>query len=124
MIWRWSLALLMLAHGGIHLLGFLGPAGLSDMDGIPREATFLLDAFEVGSPVLIAFGALWLVAAIGFFAAAIGWITRSAWWRPLAAASAVISTALIVLWWTDAMVGMIPNLIVFAILIWSQRHTV
>lgn len=121
MIWRWLFALLLLTHGGIHLLGFLGPTGIADMEGLPREPTFLLTDFAVGGPVLIAFGALWLVPAIGFIGAAMGVITRQPWWPALGLASAVLSTALVVLWWDDALFGAIPNLIVIALVLW-RRH--
>lgn len=115
MIWRWLFVLLLLAHGAIHLLGFLGPTGLADMEGIPREATFLLADFPVGSPVLLAFGALWLVPAVGFIGAAIGVLARQAWWPPLALASTIISTGLVLLWWNDALAGMVPNLVVLGV---------
>ncbi len=123
MIWRWLFVLLLLAHGGIHLLGFLGPTGIADIDGLPREATFLLADFEVGSPPLVALGALWLVPAIGFIGSAIGVAARQAWWPPLALASAAISTGLVVLWWDDALVGLVPNVIAAAGAIGAlQRH--
>jgi len=122
-IWRWLFALLLVAHGGIHLLGFLGPAGISDIEGLPREATFLLADFDVGSPVLIAFGALWLVPAIGFIGSAIGVVTRQPWWPRLALASAVISTGLVVVWWADALVGLVPNVIVLVVAIAALRRS-
>jgi hypothetical protein len=114
MIWRWPLALLLLAHGAIHLLGFLGPAGIAQMEGLPGRATFLLSDFAIGTPVLIAFGAVWLVAGIGLAGAGIGIATRQAWWPLLAVAATVVSSLLVILWWDDAAVGLIPNLIVFA----------
>jgi hypothetical protein len=115
MIWRWLFAVLLLAHGAIHLLGFLGPAGIAQMEGLPGRATFLLTDFAIGSPVLIAFGALWLVAGIGLVGAGIGIATRQAWWPTLAVAAALMSTLLVILWWNDAAVGLVPNLIVFGV---------
>ncbi len=64
----------------------------------------------------MAFGAVWLVPAIGFLGSAIGVATRRSWWPPLAAAAAVISTLLVVLWWSDAAVGLVPNVVVFGVL--------
>ncbi|HEX2141208.1 MAG TPA: hypothetical protein VHK28_02870 [Candidatus Limnocylindria bacterium] len=115
MIWRWSLAALLLIHGGIHLLGFLASTGLAVVPQISAEPTLLPDDYEVGDQVLVALGALWLVAFLGFAASAIGLGMRRSWWLRLAVASAVLSTFLIVLWWPDAAFGLVPNLMVFVV---------
>jgi hypothetical protein len=64
---------------------------------------------------------LWLVPATGFIGAAICVVTRQPWWPPLAAASAVISTALVVVWWNDALFGLVPNLVVLAVVLSGRR---
>ena len=95
MIWRWLFAVMLLMHGAIHLLGFFGPTGLAEMEGLPAEPTFLLTGEAIGSPVLFAFGAIWLAVGAGFLLTGVGVIARQSWWLPLAAPMALISTS----WW-------------------------
>lgn len=114
---RWLFALVLLAHGGIHLMGFVDITGIGSVEGISGSPTFLLDRYAPGDPVLVAFGALWLVPFIGFVAAAIGLATRQRWWTLTAVAAAVVSLGLTLLWWSDARYGVLVNLLVIGIIL-------
>lgn len=119
MRWSWLFALVILLHGGIHVLGFLAASGIAQVPQLSGRPTFAISDFPVGHPVLIAFGAMWLVAFIGFAATAIGVVADQGWWQALAAASTVISIMLVVLWWDDAKFGILPNLAIIGVLAWT-----
>jgi len=122
-IWRWLFAVLLLAHGAIHLIGFFGPTGLAEMEGLPGRPTVLLTGFAIGSPMLLLFGAVWLAAGAGFLLAGVAVLMRQSWWLPVAAATAVLSTILVVLWWNDAAFGVVPNVVVFALIFLGMRSS-
>lgn len=92
-------ALLLAAHGAIHLLGFVKGFGLAPVAGL-RE------------PISRPAGALWLLAALLFLAtAALLYGAPGRWW--LAAAPAVVlSQALIAGAWADARFGTVANALV------------
>jgi len=99
-----ALALLLAVHGLIHLLGFVKGFGLAPVA-------------ELARPVSRAAGALWLLAAVGFLAAAAllylapGFAGPGRWW--LAALPAlVLSQALVVGAWSDARYGTVANALV------------
>ncbi len=114
---RWLFALALLAHGGLHLMGFIDITGIGSVEGISGSPTFLLDRYAPGEPVLVAFGALWLVPFIGFMAAGIGLATHRAWWTSAAVAAACVSLGLTVLWWADARYGVLVNLLVLGVVV-------
>ena len=72
------------------------------------------------------FGLLWLIPLVGFLAVSWGYLTRQGWWHQLALASAVISLAMIVLWWGGLVVGsaffaLVFDLAVIAVVLWQLR---
>lgn len=95
---RWLIVIAMLMHGVGHIMFFLESFTASPM-GFTDTPWLLPGAFTVTSPVGKAFALLWLVAMLGFVAAAIGLFTRQEWWATLAVASAVISLVVLLPWW-------------------------
>ena len=95
---RWLIVIAMLMHGVGHMVFFLEAFAGSPM-GFADAPWLLPGAFTVTSAVGKAFALLWLLAMLGFLAAAIGLLTRRSWWPALAVASAVISLAVLLPWW-------------------------
>lgn len=95
---RWLIIIAMLMHGVGHITFFLEAFETSPM-GFSAEPWLLPGAFAVTSAVGKAFGLLWLLAMLGFVAAAIGLLLRQPWWPSLAVASAVISLVVLLPWW-------------------------
>lgn len=95
---RWLIVIAMLMHGIGHLVFFLEAFVGSPM-GFTGEPWMLPGAFTVTSPVGKAFALLWLLAMLGFVAAAIGLFTHQEWWSSLAVASAVVSLVALLPWW-------------------------
>jgi hypothetical protein len=96
---RWLIAIAMLMHGAGHIVFFLESFTDSPM-GFSAGTWLLPGAFTVDSPVGKAFALLWLLAMLGFMAAAVGLITRQEWWPALAVAAAVVSLVVLLAWWS------------------------
>lgn len=96
---RIALACLMVLHGGIHMLGFAKGFGFMEVSALKL-------------PIGRTAGASWLLVALGFVAAAVMlFVTPTRWWL-VALPVVILSQVLIILAWSDARFGTIPNLIV------------
>lgn len=101
---RWPLAVLLVAHGAIHALGFIWAFDLAEVEGLGGPS-MIIAGLESGHPAILAFGILWLVAMVGFMIAGVGVALRTWWALPLAGAAAGISLVPTVVWWNDAWIG-------------------
>jgi cytochrome c biogenesis protein CcdA len=95
---RWLIVIAMLMHGVGHIMFFLESFTDQAM-GFSAEPWLLPGGFTAASPVGKAFALLWLLAMLGFLAAAIGLLLRQEWWPALAVAAAVISLVVLLPWW-------------------------
>lgn len=103
---RIALAVLILLHGLIHLLG-------------PAKAFGWADVSQLRAPISPTAGLLWLAAAALLTAAASGLVLRAAWWWYLALPGVLLSQVLIVMAWGDAKFGTIANVIIAILLLVS-----
>ena len=93
-----AFAIVLVVHGLIHVLGFAKAVGLADLPQLTRPI----------SPLL---GALWLLAALLFLAAAAAlFIWPRGWWA-IGACAIVVSMFVVVPSWTDAKFGALANLV-------------
>lgn len=102
--WRWPVAIVVAAHGALHLLGVWWTFDLGKIDELGGP-TLLGSGQAPGEPAMIVLGLLWLAAALGFIAAgvavAIG-LSQAAQLIRLAAGISLIPT---LIWWNDAWIG-------------------
>ena len=110
---RFLLAGLLLAHGAVHILGFLATWRIAK--GGTIASTPYVGVYTPGDVTVLFLGVLWLVVAAAFVASAVALATRRAWWPQLTAAAALVSLVLCSLWWRDAMAGIVVNLAVLAL---------
>ena len=96
-----AFAVLLVVHGLIHLLGAAKSFRWAE----------LRDLSQLIPPI---FGALWLLAAILFFTAAVALFIWPRWWWAIGACAVLVSMVLVVHFWTDARFGAIGNVAVFA----------
>jgi hypothetical protein len=96
---RLSLALFLVLHGLIHLLGFAKAYRLAELPQLTR-------------PIPPLSGVLWLAAAVLFVSAATALFVWPRWWWAVGAAAVAVSMVAIVPSWTDAKVGALANLVV------------
>lgn len=100
------LSALLFIHGFIHLIGFTAGFGLSDIKGFSGKTIIPLSA--TATKVL---AILWLLTFVLFLVAALGYILHRQWWWMFCAAAIVVSQLLIIIYWKDAKVGTIANLL-------------
>jgi hypothetical protein len=100
-----SLMVLLTVHGLIHLMGFIAYWPLGTISELPYKTTFLRDRWEIGSAGTRLLSLLWLLAALGFLAAALALAVGRSWWAPLLLGAVLLSLVLCVLDWAAAFRG-------------------
>ena len=93
-----AFAILLAAHGLVHLLGFAKAFGLAELEQLRRA---------IGR----GYGLLWLAAALGFVAAAVLLFLKPTGWWVAALPALVASQVAIVGSWREARFGTIPNVV-------------
>ncbi len=94
--------IVLLLHGSIHLFGFMKAFRLSNIHQL---------SLSVSKP----WGILWLVTALLFWAALLGFILKKDWWIVFAFVGLAISQLLIVVFWKDAKFGTIVNVAILLV---------
>jgi len=113
-------ALLLGIHGLIHLLGATVYLKLGDVQGLAYETTLLGGRVDLGAGGIRVFGALWILPAIGFVAAALGLLEGWSWWGVALLAATIVSTVLTVLDWNVAFMGAIVNVAIVGAVLWFR----
>ncbi len=118
-------AIVIAVHGIGHSLGVMTiPLGVIKGNGFSSNSWLLSDRLGLPDGVVKAVGYLWLVVAIGFIAASLGYWQSLDWWRQVAWASLALSLGLFVVWW-NAFPSNIPiqanlgNVATLVALLWS-----
>jgi hypothetical protein len=102
------LVVLIGAHGIGHIVFLVSLLGLADW-GQPAHS-WLLTSDGLAK---LAGSVLWLVALIGFCAAAYGLATQQSWWRNAAVIAAVVSIVGLILFWTSPLTSPALSAFVF-----------
>jgi hypothetical protein len=108
------IAVFLILHGFIHLMGTVTYMKLGTVQGLTYKTTLLGGRWDLGEGGISFYGALWAVAAIGFVVVAISMIFGWSWWKPILAGVAAFSLALTALDWKVASAGAILNIIILA----------
>ena len=111
-------AVLLAVHGLIHLIGFVVPWGITQVEGFPYRTSALAGAIVLGEPGARLVGVVWLVLAVGFVVAGVATWRRAAWAAPLAAVLATGSIVVCVLGLPEAVFGIVVNVAILAVLGW------
>lgn len=96
---KWPFFIIIITHALIHLLGFLKAFQLAEINQLTQN---------ISKPI----GILWLAAFLLFLFSAVLFIFKSDYWWMIAFAGVILSQILIILFWTDAKFGTIPNIII------------
>jgi hypothetical protein len=118
MITRTLVAVLLAAHGLIHLIGFLVPWRIAQVEGFAYRTTALGGSVELGAIGAQVVGLAWLAIAVGFLVAAVGAWRRAAWAPRLAAALAIASLVVCVLGLPETAAGIAVNLAILGGVMW------
>ncbi len=111
---RILLACLLLAHGVVHLVGFLGAWA-------PSRTPVAAHRADLGAGWSKLVGWLWLAGSIGFGIAAVGALAGAGWWPALAMGLAGGSLTLCVLQLPQTRFGIVMNISLIAALIGGHR---
>jgi hypothetical protein len=117
------IALILGLHGLIHLIGTSVYLQLIDVDGFAYKTTVLGGRVDLGDSGIRIFGALWILPAIGFVAAALGLLEGRSWWQTTLLAATLVSMVLTVLDWNVAFMGALVDLAILGAL-WIQLRMV
>lgn len=101
MIVRILFGLLVLAHGLVHLMGFVKAYGLAEIVQLTQA---------ISRPA----GLFWLAASVLFLAVGVLALAGAGWWWMVSVPALVLSQVLVVMWWGDARFGTVANVIVLA----------
>lgn len=96
---KYLLILVIAIHGLIHLMGYAKAYGYGNFPQLKKY---------ISKPV----GSLWLIAAIHFITTAIFYMLGKEGWWMVAIPALIISQILIIMFWKDAKMGTIANLII------------
>jgi hypothetical protein len=106
---RWVIAALFVAHGLVHLLGFVVPWRLAAVTGFPYRSD-VLTGVDIGATGARVLGVLWLLAGLGFVAGGLALGLGAPWWWAVVLGSGLLSLALAVLWWQQAYAGLVIDI--------------
>lgn len=107
------------AHGLIHLIGFVVPWRIAEVEGFAYRTTAFGGSVELGATGVQVVGLAWLAIAVGFVVAAVGVWRRSASALGLTAALAVASLAVCVLGLPETVAGIVVNVAILVAVTWA-----
>lgn len=103
---RWIVAVVVVLHGLIHLLGAAKGLGWADVT-------------QLKEPISAAMGVAWLAAAVLVVLAGVLLIIRARWWWVVGAVAVVASQTVIFTLWGDAKAGTVANIILLAAVVYG-----
>ena len=103
---RWIVAVVVVLHGLIHLLGAAKGLGWADVT-------------QLKEPISTAMGVAWLAAAVLVVLAGVLLIIRARWWWVVGAVAVVASQTVILTLWSDAKAGTVANIILLAAVVYG-----
>jgi hypothetical protein len=106
---RFVLALLLVAHGVAHLVGFVSSWKLATLAELPYKTAVFSGRVDVGDAGIRVMGVLWLLAALAFLVAAFAVTTETGWAVRFTLAAVTASLILCVVGWPDARIGVAVN---------------
>jgi hypothetical protein len=119
---RVVLAMALVLHGLIHLIGFVVPWRITELSGYPYTTTVIWGRIDVGNGGARALGIGWLLAALAFVVAALG-VWQGAVWAPLATGvTAVCSLVLCTIASPTALAGAVIDLGIVLATIYVTHH--
>ena len=111
------IAIILILHGLIHLIGFVVNWKLVTIEDIPYKNSIVAGKIPVGGAGIRVIGVLWLLAAIGFVVAGIGLFVLAPWWLTLTFWMSLFSLALCIAGWPEAQFGVYTNMIILVYLL-------
>jgi len=113
---RSFIAAVLAVHGLAHLVGFVVPWRLAELDEMPYSTRVFGDRLDVGHSGIRLVGLLSLTAAVGYSIAATAIALKLPWWLAATLSTTVFSLVLCIVAWPRSRLGMVIDLAIRAIL--------
>ena len=117
-----ALAILLIAHGFAHTVGFVVYWQISDFEEIRYKTTILNGKIDVKDTGIRVIGIFWLLLALAFVFNGIILIIGLSFWEMLSLSISIISLVFCILCLPDTKVGIVVNIIILLFLFLNQRY--
>ncbi len=114
-------ALILIAHGLIHLMSTIVYMKLGEIPGFNYKTTLLNGRWDLGGNGIRSFGALWIFPAVGFVVIGIALLMNLSWWRSILVPVTLFSLILTDVDWSIAYAGLIVNIAILSLVWWSPQ---
>lgn len=114
-------AVVLALHGLVHLIGFVVPWRVAQVEGFAYRTTAFDGAIELGETAALVIGLAWLAIAVGFVVAAVGVWEARAWAVPLVGVLAAASLAVCVLGLPETVAGIVLDVAILRAVAWTVR---
>jgi hypothetical protein len=114
-------ALILIAHGLIHLMGTIVYMKFGEIEGFNYKTTLLGGRWDLGVNGIRSFGAMWIFPAVGFIIIGIALFMGWSWWRSMLVPVTLFSLILTDVDWSIAYAGLIVNIAILGLVWWSPR---
>jgi hypothetical protein len=114
-------ALLLIAHGLIHLMATIVYMKLGAIPGFNYKTTLLSGRWDLGVNGIRFFGALWIFPAVGFVVIGTALLMSWSWWQSMLVPVTLFSLILTDVDWSNAFAGLIANIAILGLVWWSPR---
>jgi len=115
-------AIFLLVHGLAHLVGFVGPWGLSN--SVQPQSTLLAGRIPIGMMVMRTLGIFWLGGALAFTVAAVGVLRHASWWPAFTFGATIGSLVLCILSIPESKVGIPINVAIIVTMLLMHPEVV
>jgi hypothetical protein len=115
------LAIFLVLHGLIHLIGFVVPWKIIQTSEFPYTTTVLARKVALGAIGVRLVGLLWLLAAVLYVIAGYGLWTLAPWWQGYTLGVTAFSLVLCVIGWPEAQFGFYIDVVLLALLLFGGR---
>jgi len=114
-------AIVLLVHGLIHLMGTAVYARHAQIKGLSYKTALVSGHWELGQLGIAVFGWMWVLPAVGFVAAAVALLAGWAWWNSVLVGVTLVSLSLTILDWSNAFRGAVVDVAILALILAGPR---
>ena len=114
-----AIAILLVIHGMIHLIGFRVYGQGVQVADMPFKTTFFNGSFDLGISGTRVYGWLWLLPTLGFILAGGGFFLHASWWQPVLIIASLASLIIMGMDWKNAFLGILIDVILLAVILFS-----
>jgi len=99
----------IIIHGFAHLVGFVVPWKIAQLEDMPYKTTLLKGSINVGDTGIRIVGVFWLIIALAFFLSAYLIITQNPLWFNFLIVITLVSFIFCILSLPDSKIGVLAN---------------